>query len=165
MKFRTKIAAAGTVAAVVAMSGAALALWNSTGSGTAEAGSVSIQASSITPGINGGDLYPGAPGKTITVKVSNPNPYPVEVRLIPGANAVTQGACTGTYVTVETLGNDTAAIPQAGGAGTVIPAKSTVDGSGTYTMNVAMAADAPDACAGKTFTFNLAGAKLLQVAG
>ena len=165
MKIRSKVAVLGTVATAVAIGGAAIALWSSTGSGSASAGSVAIQSSTIAAAGNGGDLYPGAT-KSITVTVDNPNPYPVELRQIPGANAVTQGACTGSYVTVATLGNGTTAVPQAEGAGTVIPAKSGDDnGSGTYTMSVSMASDAPNACAGKTFEFELSNASLMQVGG
>lgn len=165
MKLRTKLAALGTVATAVGVGGAALALWSSSGSGSATAGSASIQASLITPAANGGDLYPGATGKTITVTVDNPNPYPVSLLSITGVNADDQDGCAGSNVSVATLSNGGNPVVPATGTGTSIPAKSgTTNGSRTYTMSVTMASAAPNGCAGKSFsfTFPAGGASLVQ---
>jgi hypothetical protein len=162
MKLSRKVAAFGSVVTAVALGGAAMALWTSSGSGSATAGSVAIESSTIAPGANGGDLYPGAT-KTITVTVDNPNPYAVNLLKITGVNAADQTGCAGSNVSVATLGNGTDPVAPTGGTGTSIAAKAgALNGSRTYTMSVTMASAAPDGCAGKSFTFTFSGASLAQ---
>ncbi|HVF75917.1 MAG TPA: hypothetical protein VM938_12795 [Acidimicrobiales bacterium] len=162
MKLSRKVAVLGSVAVAVAVGGAAMALWSSTGSGSATAGSVAIQNSAIAAAANGADLYPGAT-KTITVTVDNPNPYAVNLLQIGGVNAEDQDGCEGSNVSVATLGDGTNPVAPTGGEGTSIAAKSgNTNGSRTYTMSVSMASAAPDGCAGTSFTFNFSGASLVQ---
>jgi hypothetical protein len=78
MKNRKKFV--GIMAATLMIGGVAFAAWTANGTGTGTAEAIEAQGLTITPE-GADDLYPGGPFD-LTVDISNPNPYPVEVTSI-----------------------------------------------------------------------------------
>jgi hypothetical protein len=152
MSFKKQIATfLTTFAALIA--GVAFAAWTATGtgSGSAKAGSSSalvITATGTTPTAS---LYPNG-SAPIYMKVSNPNPFKVQInQLTAGAgNAVTSDNATCT-----TNGTGVTLAPQnpAAGTGLTLPASSV---SNDVVVNAAAAMDntSDNACQGATFTFS-----------
>jgi hypothetical protein len=142
MRKLTKGAIAVTGATVLAVGGGvAWAAWSSTGSGSGSATSTTSANSTISPDASGGALYPGA-AKTFTVKVSNPNDYPVVVDTISaGTSEATASGCAAGTVTSDLV---------SGPSGTIAP-----HATGTYSLTAHMAADAGNLCQGQTFTLPL----------
>ena len=71
----------------------AFAAWSSTGSGSATAQATTSVNSVIAAGTSAANLFPGATN-SVTVTVSNPNPYPVIVTSISaGSSALVNGTC------------------------------------------------------------------------
>ena len=140
-----------SLVAVLAGAGAAYAVWSSTGAGTATAQATTSASSVIASGTSAADLYPGAV-KSITVTISNPNPYPVLVNSISaGSSAVVNGTCAAGTVTSDARPNDATGLLQTDGTTKQIaPA-----GSGTYTLTTRMTTGALDACKSQTFTLPL----------
>ncbi len=131
--------------------GIAFAAWTSNGSGTASPKSTTAIDSVIAPGTSAADLYPGASG-TVTVTVSNPNPYPVIVNSISaGSSALVNTTCAAGTVTTDARPNDATGLVQSDNSTKNIAAS----GSGTYTLVTHMAATAVDACKLQTFTVSL----------
>ena len=134
--------------------GVAYAAWTSSGSGSATAQSTTSVDSVIAPGTGAADLYPGAVS-SVTVTVSNPNPYPIMVSSISaGSSALVNTSCTAGTVTTDARPTDAAGLSQTGGSVKTIAA----GGSGTYTLTTRMAATAVDACKSQTFTLALTAA-------
>ena len=144
MRKLTKGAIAVGAATTLALGGGiAWAAWSSSGSGSGSATSTTSVNSTISSDTTGNPLYPGA-STTFTVKIDNPNSYPVKVNSIPAgtSNATgTAGACPAGTVTSD---------PLTAPSGTIA-----AHGTATYTLTAHMAADAPDACQGQTFTLPL----------
>jgi len=140
-----------SVVAVVAGAGVAYAVWSSTGSGSATAQATTSTNSVIAAGTSAADLYPGAV-KNITVTISNPNPYPVQVNSISaGSSALVNGTCAAGTVTSDARPNDATGLLQNDGTTKQIaPA-----GSGTYTLTTRMTTGALDTCKSQTFTLPL----------
>ena len=140
-----------SVVAVLAGAGIAYAVWSSTGSGSATAQATSSVNSVIASGTSAADLYPGAV-QSITVTISNPNPYPVLVNSISaGSSAVVNVTCVAGTVTSDARPNDAAGLLQTDGTTKQIAGA----GSGTYTLTTRMIAGAADSCQGQTFTLPL----------
>jgi hypothetical protein len=134
--------------------GYAFAAWTSSGSGTGQAKSTTSIDSVIAPGTSAADLYPGATG-SVTVTVSNPNPYPVLVNSISsGSSALVNTSCTAGTVTTDARATDATGLFQSDNTTKTIAAS----GSGTYTLVTHMSGSAVDACKSQTFTLSLTGA-------
>lgn len=128
--------------------GLAFAAWTSTGAGTVAPKSTTDVASVIAPGTAAADLYPGATG-SVTVTVSNPNPYPVLVNSISaGSSALVNTLCIAGTVTTDARPTDATGLLQSDGTTKTIAAS----GSGTYTLVTHMTATAVDACKLQTFS-------------
>ncbi|MDP1818445.1 MAG: hypothetical protein Q8K58_00950 [Acidimicrobiales bacterium] len=134
--------------------GFAFAAWTSSGSGTAVAKSTTSIDSVIAPGTSAADLYPGATS-SVTVTVSNPNPYPVMVHSVTaGSSTLVNVSCTAGTVTSDSRAFDADGLSQSDGSTKVIAA----NGSGTYVLVTHMATTAVDACKLQTFTMSLTAA-------
>lgn len=127
--------------ALACVAGVALAAWLSSGAGTAEGTSTQAVSSTITPQDRAAGLYPGAT-TTATVRVDNPNPYPVIVTAIsPGSSNATGDGCPAGTVTTGGLTSPTGTIPPGG--------------TGTYTLQAKMIADPANSCQDQTFVLPL----------
>ena len=134
--------------------GYAFAAWTSSGSGSATAKSTTSIDSVIAPGSSSPDLYPGATS-SVTVTVSNPNPYPVVVNSISaGSSALVNTSCSAGTVTSDARPTDATGLTQSDGSTKVIAPS----GSGTYALATHMSSTAVDACKSQTFTLSLTGA-------
>jgi len=125
--------------------------WTSAGTGSGTAASTAAAASELSANTYAGDLYPGAV-MSVTVTVSNPNPYPVLVTSISaGSSAVLAGpTCAAGSVTSDARLTDPTGLSQAEGAKT-IPA----GGSGTYIITTRMIGAAGTGCQSRVFTLPL----------
>lgn len=133
--------------------GVAFAAWTSDATGTGEAQSTTSIDSVIAPGTSAADLYPGATS-SVTVTVSNPNPYPVIVNSISaGSSALENTTCTAGTVTSDARTVDATGIVQSDNTTKVIAAS----GSGSYTLVTHMTAGAVDGCKLQTFSMSLTG--------
>jgi len=140
-----------SVVAALAGAGVAYAVWSSTGAGTATAQATTSVNSVIAAGTSAADLYPGAV-KTITVTISNPNPYPVLVNSISaGSSGLVNGTCVAGTVTSDARPTDATGLLQTDGTTKQIAAA----GSGIYTLTTRMTLGALDACKLQTFTLPL----------
>ena len=131
----------GGVATLAIGGGVAWAAWSSTGSGSGSVTSTTSVNSTISSDTTGVPLYPGA-SKTFTVKVNNPNDYPVVVNSISaGSSLITSGGCVSGTVT---------------STGSTNPSGTIAAGlTGTYTLTAHMDPNAADNCQGQTFTLPL----------
>jgi len=136
----------------VSVVGVAFAAWTSAGVGAGSAKSTTSKESTISADTFAADLYPGAL-KSVTVKVSNPNDYPVVVTQISDGASEVVGSCVAASVLSTGLGTATSstALAQDASAGTTIAA----NGSGVYRLQTRMIADASDACKSQTFSLAL----------
>jgi hypothetical protein len=148
---RKLLVIAVSTAVAIAITGAALAHWTSTGSGAATAASTSAINSVISAGTNAADLYPGAV-MSVTVAMSNPNPYPVVVNSISAGSsaALTSPTCSAGAVTSDARPNDATGLSQSEGAKTIA-----AGGSGTYTLTTRMLTTADTGCQSRTFALAL----------
>lgn len=150
-KRRTKLLLIPLAVGAALATGFAFAAWSSNASGTAEARSTTSVDSTITPGANAADLYPGATS-TVEVSVDNPNAYPVVVTSISaGSSALVNATCTAGTVTTDAQALDATGLTQADGSTKVIAA----GGSGTYELVSHMDGSAVEACKSQTFTLAL----------
>ena len=147
----------GIVVAVAALATAGLvsAAWLASGSGSgyAKAGTASPLTTVDVSASTTATLYPGVSGD-VTLRVSNPNPYPVQVTAVSaGAGSVTPDAAhaAGCTTTGVTFNNQT-------GLNINVPAS----GATTATLSGAasMSNASSNGCQGATFTIpvNLTGA-------
>jgi hypothetical protein len=90
---------AGLLAALTAVMlvGTAVAAWvaNGTGSGTAKAITGSPLTTLDASGSTTAQLYPGGSGN-VSLRINNPNPYPVRVTAVAGNGTITATGGTGT---------------------------------------------------------------------
>lgn len=160
---RIKIVAAAVAVVLVAGLSAAVAAWQSTGSGTAQVKATVALASAITPRTPTAAqaLYPGAT-KQAEVTITNPNPYPVIVTYVSGASSTASGtegtatACAAGAATVDPLGSATSTAPLAQydpGTGYVVPTSTSIppSGSAVYLLTTHMVANPDNGCQGQTF--------------
>jgi hypothetical protein len=137
--------------ALAVTSGIAVAAWTSSGSGSGAAQSTTSINSVIAPGTSAADLYPGAT-QSVTVTVSNPNPYPVLVNSISaGSSLLVNGTCAAGTVTSDARPADSTGLLQSDGITKSIAA----GGSGSYALTTHMTASAVDACKAQTFSLAL----------
>ena len=141
------------VTAGILGTGIAYAAWNSSGAGSGAAQSIDSVNSVISTDGSTADLYPGAKS-SVTVKITNPNPYPVIVTSISaGSSNVLTGAdsdCVAGSVTSDAVA-DAAGIDQVGEADAVIDG----NGTGVYTLTTRMIPDPHDDCKTASFTLPL----------
>ncbi len=145
MNMRKRITV-GTVAVVVlAAAGLAYAAWTSSGTGSGYAKAKSAQALTTVDisATTAATLYPGATGD-VEIKISNPNPYPVQVTSVTGNGAITPDAghasCT---VTGVTFANQTGQTINVAAGGTTTK---------TLTGAASMDNTSSNGCQGATFT-------------
>ena len=129
----------------------AFAAWSSTGSGSATAQTTTAANSVIAAGTSAADLYPGAT-MSVTVTISNPNPYPVLVNSISAgsSSALTSPTCAAGAVTTDAR-TDGTGLFQSNGSTKSIAA----GGSGTYVLATHMIASPTDGCQTRTFALPL----------
>ncbi|MFI5564274.1 hypothetical protein ACIA2T_33705 [Amycolatopsis japonica] len=140
-KISKRTAAILGITGLVVTAGVAYAAWTSSGSGSGSVTSTTSVNSTISPATPGEALYPGAT-TTFTVRVDNPNDYPIVVNSISAGSSDLAGSCAAGTVTSDALTTPPA---------TVIAPKTT----GAYTLTAHMAADASDACKGASFSLPL----------
>lgn len=145
-----KLIVAGILGSGAIGAGMAFGAWSSTGSGAAGAQSTTSINSVIAAGSNSADLFPGA-AKTVTISISNPNPYPVIVNSISAGSSALVNGCAAATVTSDAVPMDASGLLQSDGSTRTIAAS----GSGTYTLSTHMAASAADACKAQTFSLTL----------
>jgi len=150
----TKRLTAGTIVLGVALvASVAFAAWTATGSGSGYSQATTAQALSTVDvsASTSAQLYPGGTGD-MTIRFSNPNPYPVQVTGVSGSGlpaGITSdkvgctGASTGVVFTNQT--GLTIDVPAAVG---VTPGEA----SATLTGAVAMTNASVNACQGAIFT-------------
>jgi hypothetical protein len=145
-----KLAVVTTVMAL-AIVGLVFAAWttNGTGSGYAKAGTAQALSTVDVSASTTATLYPGGPAGDVTIRVSNPNTYPVTVTGVAAAGAITPDAghatCTTTGVTFTDQTGLTIAVPAKSGA---------VNGEASATLTGAanMSNASVNGCQGATFT-------------
>lgn len=131
--------------------GIAFAAWTSSGTGSATAQATTAVDSVIAAGASAANLYPGATN-SVTVSITNPNPYPVVVNSISaGSSPVVNVLCTAGTVTSDARPTDATGLVQADGSTKTIDAS----GSGTYTLVTRMSTSAVDACKSQAFSLAL----------
>lgn len=129
----------------------AFAAWSSTGSGSATAQATTSINSVIAAGTFAANLFPGATN-SVTVTVSNPNPYPVLVNSISaGSSALVNGTCLAGSVTSDVRATDATGIVQSD----LTTKRIAASGSGTYVLVTHMIASPADTCQGQTFSLAL----------
>ena len=99
-KFGKKIGLLFATIAAVMLVGTAVAAWlaNGTGSGTAKAVTAGELTTVDASASSTASLYPGGTGG-VTLRINNPNPYPVRVTAVAGSGAITASGGTGTCTT------------------------------------------------------------------
>lgn len=150
MKASKKVVAlVGVALGAFAIGAIAFAAWTSNGVGTGKAASTTNKTSEISADAFAADLYPGAT-KAVTVKVSNPNDYPVIVTGIAAGSSDKVGGCAADSVRTDGR-NDAKGLVQADGKTVSIPANS----AGVYQLDSRMTNNPSDACKSQTFTLPL----------
>ena len=145
-----KIAVVTTMVALVVVS-LVYAAWTTTGggSGYAKAGTAQALSTVDVSASTTATLYPGGPTGDVTIKVSNPNTYPVTVTSVTGNGAITADAghtsCTTTGVTFANQTNLTLTVPAKSG-GVNGEAQTTLSGAAS------MSNASVNGCQGATFT-------------
>jgi hypothetical protein len=152
---RRKLVTVAVAVVALAAAGLVSAAWlaNGTGSGYAKAGTASALTTVDVSASTTASLYPGVSGN-VTLRVSNPNPYPVRVTSVTnGTGSITPDAahaagCTTTGVTFTNQTGLTLDVPASGAT------TQTLNGAAT------MSNASSDGCQGATFTIpvNLTGA-------
>ena len=140
-----KIAVVTTMTALVVV-GLVYAAWttNGTGSGYAKAGTAQALSTVDVSASTTATLYPGGPAGDVTIRISNPNSYPVTVTGVSGNGSVTpdsgHASCTTTGVSFTNQTGLTIAVP--------------ANGATTHTLTGAasMSNASVDGCQGATFT-------------
>jgi hypothetical protein len=144
-------AVATTAALVVACIAVAAWLTSGSGSGYAKAGTAQALSTLDASASTSATLYPGASGD-VTLKVSNPNPFPVRVSGVSlnGTNAdiaadAGHASCSPTGVSFTSPGSVSLDVPAKSGG---------TNGSATATLSgaVSMSNASADGCQGATFT-------------
>lgn len=140
-----------TIMAAVSAVGLVYAAWttNGTGSGYAKAGTAQALSTVDVSASTTATLYPGGPAGDVTIRISNPNPYPVTVTGVAGSGAITpdagHAACTTTGVTFTDQTGLSISVPAKAGA---------VNGETQTTLSGAasMSNASVNGCQGATFT-------------
>ena len=146
MSRKRRVVSAVVVGVMLTGGGIAAALWSANGTGSGQARALSAQALTVTAAAGAADLYPGFTAGDVFFTITNPNPYPVTFTSMT-AGAITSsnpGGCPSSNITV------------AGASGlSLAAAANSTSGTQSIVDVVTMAAAAPDACQGATFTISL----------
>jgi hypothetical protein len=140
-----------TVAAALSVVALVYAAWttNGTGSGYAKAGTAQSLSTVDVSASTSATLYPGGPAGDVTIRISNPNPYPVTVTGVSGNGTVTADSShSGCTVTGVSFNNQT-------GLNISVPAKvGSTNGEFETTLSGAasMTNASLNACQGAVFT-------------
>ncbi len=140
-----RITAASLFVGVALVGSVAFAAWTATGSGSGYTKATTAQALTTVDvsATAASQLYPGGTGDVI-IRISNPNPYAVQVTNVTGSGAITSdggAACnSSTGVTFSDQSGLTLSVPASGAA--------------TFTLSgaAAMSNASANACQGATFT-------------
>jgi hypothetical protein len=140
-----------TTMAVLLVVGLVFAAWttNGTGSGYAKAGTAQALGTVDVSASTTATLYPGGPAGDVTIRISNPNTYPVTVTGVSSSGAITPDAghagCTTTGVSYADQTGLSISVPAKVGA---------VNGETQTTLSGAasMSNASVDGCQGATFT-------------
>ncbi len=143
---RKRMATVIGLATLVVGAGTVAALWSANGSGSGQARATTAQALTVNAATGATDLYPGFTAGDVYFTLTNPNPYPVTFTSMT-AGAITSSNPSGCPSSNITVANAT-------GLSLAVGANAS---SGTQSVGdvVTMAAAAPDACQGATFTISL----------
>ena len=131
--------------------GFVFAAWttNGTGSGYAKAGTAQALSTVDVSASTTATLYPGGPAGDVTIRISNPNTYPVTVTGVTGSGTITADAghasCTVTGVSFTPQTGLTIAVPAKTG-GVNGEKETTLTGAAT------MSNASVNGCQGATFT-------------
>ena len=144
-KFPRKLFAVGAIVGGAVVGGIAFAAWTSTGTGSATAKADTAEALTTVDAsaTSEASLYPGATGDA-TLRIVNPNPYPVQVTSVTGTGTVTSdkgAACDASTGVTFTDQADVALVVPANDAATF-----------TLAGAVAMTNSSDNACQGAVFT-------------
>jgi hypothetical protein len=126
--------------------GLVYAAWttNGTGSGYAKAGTAQALTTVDVSASTTATLYPGGPAGDVSIRISNPNNYPVTVTGVTGSGAITPDAghasCTTTGVTFTDQTGLSISVPASGATTATL--------SGAASMSNASV----NGCQGATFT-------------
>jgi hypothetical protein len=125
------------------------AAWTSSGNGTGFAQASSAQAlNSVTVSAGSANLYPGATAD-LTLKLNNPNPYPVTVTSVTGNGTIT--ADTSHATCGQDAGHPTGVtFTGQTGLSISVPANATADAPVPGSVHMSNASD--NSCQGATFT-------------
>ena len=140
-----KLAVVTTMVALAAV-GLVYAAWttNGSGSGYAKAGSAQALTTVDVSASTSATLYPGGPAGDVSIRISNPNSFPVTVTGVSGNGSISADAghagCTTTGVSFSDQTGLSISVPASG--------QTTATLSGAATMSNASL----NACQGATFT-------------
>ncbi len=147
MRIKHKLLAVPVLSAVAMGVAVAFAAWTSSGTGSATAQATTSVDSVIAAATSAANLFPGATN-SVTVTISNPNPYPVVVNAISaGSSPVVNTLCSAGTVTSDARPTDATGLVQSDGSTKTIAA----GGAGTYTLTTRMSTSAVDACKSQAF--------------
>ncbi|HEX8741641.1 MAG TPA: hypothetical protein VF712_00770 [Thermoleophilaceae bacterium] len=145
-----KLAVVTTMIALTVV-GLVYAAWttNGTGSGYAKAGTAQALSTVDVSASTTATLYPGGPAGDVTIRISNPNTYPVTVTGVAGSGSITADAGHASCTTTGVSFTDQT------GLSISVPAKSGgVNGETQTTLSGAasMSNASVNGCQGATFT-------------
>lgn len=146
MTRKRKVGAVSIIMLMLTGGGIAAALWSANGSGSGQAKALTAQSLTVTAATGAADLYPGFTGGDVFFTVTNPNPYAVTfTSMTPGTiTSSNPSGCAATNLSVLSASGLSIAV----GA-------STTSATQSIANVVTLAAGAPDACQGVTFTVAL----------
>ena len=146
MNRRSKVAGALALGVMLLGGGIAGALWAASGTGSGEANAVTAQVVTVSAATGPADLYPGFTGGDVFFTVTNANPYSV----------LFSSMAVGVVTSSDPAGCPSTSVSVASATGlTLAVAANATSATQSIADVVTMAAGAPDACQGATFTIAL----------
>jgi hypothetical protein len=147
---RTRFIGAGITLLVLCVAGLVYAAWTATGGGSGYAKATSAQALTTVDvsASTTATLYPGADGNVL-IKISNPNPYPVQVTDVTGNGTIT--ADSGHSICGSDAGHPTG-VTFTNQTGQTINVAASGSTQTTLTNAAHMSSASDDSCQGATFT-------------
>lgn len=143
LSMKRRVTVLATTISVLLIAGVVFAAWTATAGGAGSADAFDVENQSTIDFDNVGGLYPGHT-ESGTITVQNNEDFPVVVTALPSA-AADEDAALGDCDEADVVADPAA--PES----TVLEPGDT----DTYAVAVTMAADAAQACAGKSFDFTL----------